>query len=211
MIARKSAIRLELTLTTAVLGLVLSGSAATSWGMGTPASPPPPKESTATPASSQAPPDSAAQAAEIRARAEGYYRKAWKLSEDAKADAKAGKTKDAEKKFAKALKQYDEATKLDPTYFEAWNMVGFCSRKTGDLKRSFDAYDKALALKPDYDEAHEYLGEAYLMKGDIAKAKEQLAWLQEHKSDEAAELQESIEAAEKGKPAEPTTSGSSGW
>jgi len=170
--------------------------------MGTPASPPPPKEATATPASSQAPPDSAAQAAELRARAEGYYRKGWKQSEDAKADLKAGKSKDAEKKFAKALKQFDEATKLDAAYFEAWNMVGFCSRKTGDLKRAFDAYDKALTLKPDYDEAHEYLGEAYLMKGDVAKAKEQLAWLQEHKSDEAAELQESIDAVEKGKPAE---------
>lgn len=146
--------------------------------------------------------DSAAATAKARASAEALYKKGWDESEAAKADLANKKTKDANKKFAKALKHYDEATKLDPAYFEAWNMVGFCSRKTGDLKRSFAAYDKALALKPDYDEAHEYLGEAYLMSGDIAKAKEQLAWLKEKQSPEAAELEEAIEAAEKGQPAE---------
>lgn len=156
-------------------------------------------EKVSTPAS---PEDSAAMAAKTRASAEALYKKAWEDSEAGKADLKNNKPKDANKKFAKALKRYDEATKLDPTYFEAWNMVGFCSRKTGDLKRSFAAYDKALQLKPDYDEAHEYLGEAYLMSGDIAKAKEQLAWLKEKQSPEAGELEEAIEAAEKGKTAE---------
>ena len=77
-------------------------------------------------------------------------------------------------------------------------MVGFCARKSGDLKRAFDAYQKCLAIEPEYAEAHEYLGEAYLMSGDLAKAKEQLAWLRSRKSDEADELGEKVEAYEKG-------------
>lgn len=182
--------------------LFLSLAAPDTHAMGTPPSPPEPKEPSASPASAPSAPDSAAQAAELRARAEGHYKKGWKESESAKADLKAKKPKDAAKKFARALKHFDEAVKLDPAYFEAWNMVGFCSRKTGDLKRAFDAYDKALAIRPDYDEAHEYLGEAYLMSGDVAKAKEQLAWLKEKQSAEAAELEEAIEAAEKGGAAE---------
>lgn len=151
----------------------------------------------ATPTS--ATPDSASAAAAARQRAEALYRKAYKESEEAKAQ-QAKKPKDAAKKFAKALQRFDEATRLDPSYFEAWNMVGFCARKTGDLKRAFAAYDRALALRPDYEEAHEYLGEAYLASGDLAKAKEQLAWLEEKKSSEAEELREAIEAAEKGAP-----------
>jgi len=162
---------------------------------------PPPKDPApppSTPASAPAPPDTAAALAETKARAQGYYKKGWKDSEAAKAALKAKKDKDAAKKFAKALKSFEEAVKLDPANYEAWNMVGFCSRKTGDLKKAFAAYEQALTLNPDYEEAHEYLGEAYLMSGDIAKAKEQLAWLKEKKSEEAAELQESIDAAEKG-------------
>jgi tetratricopeptide (TPR) repeat protein len=165
---------------------------------GTPPSPPPPPQQ-AMPSSLPAatPPDSAAEAAAARDRAEGLYKKAYKETEEAKADLKAGKAKDAGKKFARALKRFDEATQLDPVYFEAWNMVGFCARKTGDLKRAFAAYERALEINPDYEEAHEYLGEAYVMSGDLAKAREQLGWLKEKKSEEAGELEESIEAAER--------------
>ena len=133
-----------------------------------------------------------------RADAEKSYKKGWEISEDAKKDLAAGKADNAKKKFGKALKKFREATDYDSKYFEAWNMVGFCSRKSGDLKGSFEAYHKCLEIEPEYAQAHEYLGEAYLMTGDVAKAKEQLLWLVSRKSDQAGELATKIEEVEKG-------------
>jgi len=143
-------------------------------------------------------PDSAAQAAETRTRAKQLYEKGYKMTKEAKADLEKGKDKDAKKKFEKALKEFDQATQLWPELYEAWNMVGYTSRKTGDLKRAFAAYDRALTLSPDYEEAHEYLGEAYLMSGDLKRAKEQLDWLKAHNSEEAVQLEASIKKVEAG-------------
>jgi tetratricopeptide (TPR) repeat protein len=167
-------------------------------------SPPPPKTTSPPqemPAGEQPPAENASQQASlVRAEAEKLYRKGFEESEAAKKDLAGGKGDAAKKKFAKALKKFERAVELDPTYYQSWNMVGFCSRKGGDLKRAFDAYLKCLTIEPEYAEAHEYLGEAYVMSGDLAKAKEQLAWLKSRNSDEAGELAESIEAAEKGAP-----------
>jgi len=92
-----------------------------------------------------------------------------------------------------------------PTYYEAWNMVGYCSRKSGDLKRSFQAYEKCLLIEPEYAQAHEYLGEAYLMSGDVAKAKEQLLWLVSRKSDQAGSWPRKSRPSRKAGPAPPRT------
>jgi len=135
-----------------------------------------------------------------RADAAKVYAKAWSISEDAKKELASGKADSAKKRFGKALKKFQEAADMDPTYYEAWNMVGYCSRKSGDLKRSFEAYEKCLLIEPEYAQAHEYLGEAYLMSGDLAKAKEQLLWLVSRKSDQAGELATKIEAFQKGGP-----------
>jgi len=142
--------------------------------------------------------DSAQTQAAIRTQAERSYTEGWKLSEDAKKELASGKEDSAKKKFGKALKRFDEATQIDPQYFLAWNMVGFCARKSGDLKRSFAAYAKCLEIEPEYAQAHEYLGEAYLMSGEVPKAKEQLAWLQSRKAAEADQLAPKIEAYAKG-------------
>lgn len=159
-------------------------------------SPSPPRQ---TPPPQQVPTGDEVKPAEAEARwnradAEKLYAKGWETSEEAKKELAAGNADSAKKKFGKALKKFDEATQIDPKYYQAWNMVGFCARRTGDLKRAFDAYQKCLAIEPEYAEAHEYLGEAYLMSGDLAKAKEQLAWLRSRKSDEADELAEKVEA-----------------
>ena len=131
-----------------------------------------------------------------RTQAETYYAAGYKDVEKAKKDKEAGKANDAKKRFGKARGKFEEAVKLDPDYFEAWNMLGYSARQSGDLKASFAAYDKCLAIKPDYDEAHEYRGEAYLMNGQIDLAKQELAWLKAEGSDEAEELAEAIEKAE---------------
>jgi tetratricopeptide (TPR) repeat protein len=155
--------------------------------------PPQPPEAPAQPGEEASPDEKGKQA---RAAAEQAYAKGYDEVQEAKALKKAGKEKDAKKKFGKALKRFDDAVRLDEKYFEAWNMLGYCARHTGDLKRGFDAYQRCLAINPEYEEAHEYLGEAYLMQGNVAKAKEQLAWLKSRNSDEAAELEEEIAKAE---------------
>jgi len=153
-------------------------------------------------------------AAPGRADAAKVYAKAWGISEDAKKELASGKSDSAKKRFGKALKKFQEAADMDPTYYEAWNMVGYCARKSGDLKRSFEAYQKCLLIEPEYAQAHEYLGEAYLMSGDLAKAKEQLLWLVSRKSDQAGELATRIQAFEKGGPAaaqSDSTGHTQGW
>ena len=61
---------------------------------------------------------------------------------------------------------------------EAWNLVGYTARKTGDYDKSFKAYQRCLDIKPDYAPAREYLGEAWLDKGEVKKAHDQLLWLE---------------------------------
>jgi tetratricopeptide (TPR) repeat protein len=176
-----------------------------SFAAGTPPSKVEPPSTSEMPASTlpPSPPDSAAMVAEAHARAKQLYEKGYKTTKDAKADLEKGKVKDAKKKFEKALKNFDEATQIWPELKEAWNMVGYTSRKTGDVKRAFAAYDRALTLDPDYEEAHEYLGDAYLMSGDLKRAKEQLEWLKAHNSEEKVDLEEAITRFEAGEKAPP--------
>ncbi len=191
-----------------LLALVLAP--ATSPAAGTP----PPPRSNPSGSSEDLPeaPDTAgtaASASQARAEAQKQYKDGYSMAEEANHDLAAAKEKDAQKKFGKALKKFQHAADLDPKYYEAWNMIGYCSRQTGDLKRAFAAYDKCLEIKPDYEEAHEYLGEAYLKMGDLAKAKEQLAWLKTRGSKEADELAEKVDQAEGKAPASPASAGSS--
>jgi tetratricopeptide (TPR) repeat protein len=80
--------------------------------------------------------------------------------------ANAGKYQDGANAFQKAI-----ALKAD--YAEAYNMLGFCTRKLGNAKQAITYYEKALTLKPAFPEAREYYGEAYLQVGNLAKAVQQ--------------------------------------
>ena len=137
-----------------------------------------------------------------RLEAERSYADGYDQVTKAKKDLENGKTKNAEKKFKKALERVQHATELDPNYHEAWNMVGYCSRKLGDYPGAFSAYQKALSIKPDYAPAHEYLGEAYLEQNDPGKAREQLALLQQlnGSSEETTALRTAIDAYDKAHP-----------
>jgi tetratricopeptide (TPR) repeat protein len=102
-----------------------------------------------------------------------------------KAADKLAKTADEatdEKKKAKALDkaqhQYENARgyfasavqrKVD--MYEAWNYVGYTSRKLGEYDKALQAYDEALRLNPSYGEAIEYRGEAYLALNRVEDAK----------------------------------------
>ena len=155
-----------------------------------------------------------------RRQAEDLYRSAYKDVEHAKAewqeadslavrtDAKAAenakkKRDSATRRFGKALEGFQSASKLAPDFADAWNMVGYCYRRTGDLEKSFQAYWECLKLKPDHEGAHEYLGEAYLLAGQPDRALSELAWLRERKSLEAANLEASLARYRKDHPAAP--------
>jgi tetratricopeptide (TPR) repeat protein len=65
----------------------------------------------------------------------------------------------------------------DPRNADAYNLMGFATRKSGDAAGSLQYYQQALAIDPRHIGAYEYLGEAYLMMGRLPDAEQQLARL----------------------------------
>jgi tetratricopeptide (TPR) repeat protein len=134
--------------------------------------PPPPQPTSANPAAAESP---AAEAmANARHDAEQYYKDGYDDVVKAGQEAAKGKKSSADKRYQRALERCQKAVTLDSTYHEAWNLVGFTSRKLGNYPQSFAAYQVALRLKPDFALAHEYYGEGLLETGDLAGAKQQL-------------------------------------
>jgi tetratricopeptide (TPR) repeat protein len=74
--------------------------------------------------------------------------------------------------FTRARDKFRSATVDDPKMKEAWNMLGFTSRKLGNFDDSLQAYEEALKLDPAYPEAIEYRAELYLLMGRLGDAKE---------------------------------------
>ncbi len=92
---------------------------------------------------------------------------------DAAAEGASGKLPPAAKQaYAKARESFSAATKADPHLAQAWNGVGYSSRKLGDYKAALAAYDKAIELRMGYPEATEYRGEAYLALNRTEDAKQ---------------------------------------
>ncbi len=79
--------------------------------------------------------------------------------------------------------RYDESLEVlnllkDPNTAEALNYRGYATRHLGRLDEGIGYYLQSVKLDPKYAMVREYLGEAYVIKGDLAKAKEQLAVIQ---------------------------------
>ena len=74
--------------------------------------------------------------------------------------------------YEKARTSFSAATKADPKLAQAWNGLGYSSRKLGDYKGALAAYDKAIELRAGYPEATEYRGEAYLALNRTEDAKQ---------------------------------------
>jgi tetratricopeptide (TPR) repeat protein len=77
----------------------------------------------------------------------------------------------AKKQFDKARSYFALAINKQPAMHEAWNYIGYTSRKLGDMDKALAAYGEALRLKPDYAEAIEYRGVAYLALNRLDDAK----------------------------------------
>jgi tetratricopeptide (TPR) repeat protein len=130
-----------------------------------------------------------------RQEAEQSYALAYEEVGKAKKDLEEGKTKNADKKFRRALERCEKAVSFDERYHEAWNLLGFTARKTGDYDKAFKAYERCLTIKPDYAPAREYLGEAWLERGDAVKARAQLLWLERLEAgEEAKALKSALDA-----------------
>ncbi|MGE0421905.1 MAG: tetratricopeptide repeat protein [Reyranellaceae bacterium] len=120
----------------------------------------------------------------------------------ANADFTAAKAAIDRKDYAGAIASLNKATQAEPRNPEAWNLLGYATRKSGNPRASLTYYQRAMEIDPKHLGAHEYMGEAYLMLDDLANAEILLKRLdsfctfgcQEHRMLKAA-----IEAYKKGK------------
>jgi Flp pilus assembly protein TadD len=81
---------------------------------------------------------------------------------------------------------------------DAYNLLGFSLRKSGDAKNALTFYKKALEFDPNHKGALEYSGELYVQLGDVAKARENAAKLTAlcpQGCEELADLQQAINGA----------------
>lgn len=108
----------------------------------------------------------------------------------------------------KAMERKDWKTAID--HFKAANKrlenadlhshLGFVFRKSGDLDSAFTHYRAALGIDPNHRGTHEYLGEAYIKAGNVQKAREHLARLEDicgKECEEYLDLSRAIAAYEK--------------
>ena len=79
--------------------------------------------------------------------------------------------------YANALPLLQQVVAKDPKSADAYNLMGFATRKSGDPTGSLQYYQQALAIDARHLGAHEYLGEASLMLGRLPEAEQQLARL----------------------------------
>ena len=99
--------------------------------------------------------------------------------------------------YSAAIPHLKRAASAKPKDADVQNLLGFTHRKTGRLDEAEAYYREALRLDPKHKRAHEYLGELYLQRGDLDRAEQQLATLDDLcwlPCSEKRKLQKSIEA-----------------
>ena len=67
----------------------------------------------------------------------------------------------------------------DPRNADIQNYIGYAYRRLRQLGPAMQHYQQALLLNRRHRSAHEHLGELYLVLGDLAKAEQQLAKLED--------------------------------
>jgi Flp pilus assembly protein TadD len=81
--------------------------------------------------------------------------------------------------WERAIKALGNAALRDARNADIQNNLGYAYRRLRQFDRAIVHYQQALTLNPRHRSAHEHLGEAYLAQGDLAKAKEHLAALEQ--------------------------------
>jgi len=78
-----------------------------------------------------------------------------------------------------AIKALTNAALRDDRNADIQNYLGYAYRRLRQFDSAIQHYQRALTLNPRHRSAHEHLGEAHLARGDLAKAKEHLAALEQ--------------------------------
>jgi tetratricopeptide (TPR) repeat protein len=94
--------------------------------------------------------------------------------------------------FSQARERFRTVVGADPNMKEAWNLLGYTSRRLGDYEESLSAYSAALKLEPEYPEAIEYRAELFLLTGRLTEAREAYATLQKMNPSYAGVLLQSM-------------------
>ena len=84
----------------------------------------------------------------------------------------------ASRDLGQVRRSLERAIELDPSYAEAYNLLGFTLGKTGDLTAAVEKLKKAIALDPEFADAHYNLGVAL--------------WFQNQREAAAKELDQSL-------------------
>jgi len=79
--------------------------------------------------------------------------------------------------YAAAMPLLQQVVAKDPRNADAYNLLGYATRKSGNPQGSLQYYNQALTLDPKHLGAHEYVGEAYLMLDRLPEAEQHLARL----------------------------------
>ena len=79
--------------------------------------------------------------------------------------------------YAPALPLLQQVVARDPKNADAYNLLGYATRKSGNPNGSLQYYNQALQIDPRHLGAHEYVGEAYLMLDQPQQAEQHLARL----------------------------------
>ncbi|HTC99448.1 MAG TPA: tetratricopeptide repeat protein [Bradyrhizobium sp.] len=78
-----------------------------------------------------------------------------------------------------AIKALTNAALRDARNADIQNYLGYAYRRLRQFDPAMQHYRQALTLNPRHRSAHEHLGEAHLARGDLPKAKQQLAALEQ--------------------------------
>ena len=78
-----------------------------------------------------------------------------------------------------AIKALSNAGLRDARNADIQNYLGYAYRRLRQFDPAMQHYQQALILNPRHRSAHEHLGEAHLARGDLAKAKQHLAALEQ--------------------------------
>ena len=81
------------------------------------------------------------------------------------------------KRYQEAMPYLQQAVATDPKNADAYNLMGYATRKSGNANGSLQYYNQALAIDPKHLGANEYIGEAYLMLDRPQEAQQHLARL----------------------------------
>ena len=79
--------------------------------------------------------------------------------------------------YAAALPLLQQVVAKDPRNADAYNLMGYATRKSGNPQGSLQYYTTALQIDPKHLGANEYIGEAYLMLDQLPQAEQHLARL----------------------------------